>query len=238
MVEEQQSFQVPPFQRVRVASLPEAYIQRLKDHAKAVGANRSAMNSDTLGCAAAMGIGSAIAVLVGVGKLGREGFGLGAVLSIAAGLAITLLGAGLVEAWRKSPLPEFESTTLAYHLVSHGTGELEAYCLALCSEVTFTNLYTNELYVSTRMRTTFGDRVLDLHEAIESGGRETPWLSSRAFKLRLDMIRAANSAARGGRWADVPGSELLPGRPLAGVKSDFDKLSVGVSDEATAATRS
>ncbi|MCA9631915.1 MAG: hypothetical protein KC766_29885 [Myxococcales bacterium] len=173
-------------------------------------------------------------MLVGVGKLGREGFGLGAGLSIAAGLALALLGAGVVIAWRKSPLPEFESTTLAYHLVSRGTGELEAYCLALCTGVTFTNLYTNGLYVCTRMRTMFGDRVLDLDEVIESAGRTAPWSNSRVFRLRLDMIRAAMGALHSGRWEDVPGSELLPGRPSPLTRARLEDLSVGVEEGGTA----
>ncbi|MEZ4230348.1 MAG: hypothetical protein R3B89_14340 [Polyangiaceae bacterium] len=226
--------EIPPFQRVRVAALPADHVRRLAEHARTLGISRSAMNSDTLGCAAIFGLGGAIAVLVSVNKLAHRGLGLGPSLGIVCGLLGCAIAAGLVIAWRKSPLPEFESTTLAYHLVSRGTGELEAYCLALCTGVTFTNLYTNGLYVCTRMRTMFGDRVLDLDEVIESAGRTAPWSNSRVFRLRLDMIRAAMGALHSGRWEDVPGSELLPGRPSPLTRARLEDLSVGVEEGGTA----
>jgi hypothetical protein len=201
-----------PVQLVDARKLPPEMLERLRARATALRATRSGMQSEQLGCVAVLGIAGLIGVVVGVARAVQNGVDWVVIVAPLVGLGLLLAAFLMVQAQRTSPIPEFTLTTHAYHLISDGSGSIEAYCMPLCSKVRFVTVLLNGLYTNTVLEAHFGSQKVVLTETLAGPQRDRPWENER-FGAFLSMMEMATQHLAQGQWSQVPGADLLPGEP-------------------------
>lgn len=170
----------------------------------------SILNSETLGEAVVVAIPGLIISAININNLLQGNGGWLSYVGCAFGLIIIWVAVEMIRSRVKSSVGEFELVSAAFHIRSFGMGQVEVYCWAKCTDVSFTTVrMKGTLYAHTIMKIHFGNEVVEVKDVLSSELRATP-AASPLFSSRIELIEQARAAFRNGTYESLPGAKLFP----------------------------